>query len=300
MGEVNRVMDYRFWSRKLACVLLSAACLLAPQAHARETLVWLLRDLPPLTIFEGPQKGQGAVDQLLPLLMASLPEYEHSILRVNRARAMQMLHEPGFACDPALLWTAERAKTITYSIPSMGMNSNGLIVRDQDSALLNPFTHQGEVDLGALLAKGDLKLGIIAERSYGTQIDSVLKHAPAEQLTAHYGNDALGSLLQMQRLDRLKLLLGYWPEVRYQASQQGIALQELRFYPVEGNAKYQFIHVACSNTAQGHAAISRINETLRNLRHERLPGFYAAWLDPKMHGEYLEDAKGFFQNPQDQ
>lgn len=56
---------------------------------------------------------------------------------------------------------------------------------------------------------------------------------------------------------------------------------------------YQFIHVACSDTAQGHAAISRINETLRNLRHERLPGFYAAWPDPKMHGEYLEDAKGF-------
>lgn len=293
-------MDYRFWSRKLMYALLSVACLTAPQAQAKEPLVWLLRDLPPLTIFEGPQKGQGAVDRLLPLLMASLPEYDHSILRVNRARGMQMLHEPGFACDPALLWTPERAKSVAYSIPSMGMNSNGLIVRNQDKALLNPFTHQGEVDLGALLAKGDLKLGVIAERSYGALIDGVLKHAPPEQLTAHYGNDALGSLLQMQRLDRLKLLLGYWPEVRYQASQQGIALRDLKFYPVEGNAKYQFIRVACSDNAQGHAAISRINETLRSLRHERLPEFYAAWLDPKMHGEYLEDAKGFFQSPQEQ
>lgn len=37
-------------------------------AHAEDTLIWLLRDLPPITIFEGPQKGQGILDELLPVL----------------------------------------------------------------------------------------------------------------------------------------------------------------------------------------------------------------------------------------
>ena len=67
--------------------------LLPASAWAKETLIWLLRDLPPLTIFEGPKKGQGAVDQLLPMLIEHMPEYDHSILRVNRARGMQMLQE---------------------------------------------------------------------------------------------------------------------------------------------------------------------------------------------------------------
>lgn len=112
-------MDYRFWSRKLACVLLSAACLLAPQVHARETLVWLLRDLPPLTIFEGPQKGQGAADQLLPLLMASLPEYEHSICALQPRAGHANAPRTGLCLRSGYLpWTAERAKTITYPSPA--------------------------------------------------------------------------------------------------------------------------------------------------------------------------------------
>lgn len=60
-------------------------------AHAQDTLIWLLRDLPPLTIFDGPGKGQGALDQLLPLLIERLPDYRHEVLHVNRARGTQML-----------------------------------------------------------------------------------------------------------------------------------------------------------------------------------------------------------------
>lgn len=62
-------------------------------AHAEDTLIWLLRDLPPLTIFEGPGKGQGALDQLLPMLIEHLPEYRHQVLHVNRVRGTQMLRD---------------------------------------------------------------------------------------------------------------------------------------------------------------------------------------------------------------
>src|SRR5476651_994157 len=84
-------------------------------AHAEETLIWLLRDLPPITIFEGPQKGQGALDQLLPILSERLPEYRHTVMHVNRARGIQMLRAASLTCDPSLLWTPERAKYIVFS-----------------------------------------------------------------------------------------------------------------------------------------------------------------------------------------
>ena len=101
--------------RHLPIILCLALTSLAGQAaEARERLLWLVRDLPPFTIFEGPAKGQGVIDQLLPMLITRMPEYDHSIIRVNRARGLQMLQEPSFTCDPTLLWTPERARYVHF------------------------------------------------------------------------------------------------------------------------------------------------------------------------------------------
>lgn len=261
---------------------------------AKERLVWLLRDLPPLTIFEGTRKGEGAVDQMLARLIAQMPEYEHSILRVNRARALQMLQEPNFNCDPTLLWTPERARFIHFSMPSMGTLSNGLIVRRQDAAMVEPFLVDGKVDLKALLDSHAARLGMVAERSYSTPVDILLKAAPAQDLTPHYGNDAVRSLLQMQNLGRLKWLLAYWPEVRYLTQELGQPLDALSFYPIQGVAEYQFIHVGCSDTPLGHEAVQHINQLLLEMREDTLPPLYAEWLDPLTRETYLQDALHFF------
>lgn len=273
-------------------------CLLAMPlaAEAKDTLIWLLRDFPPLTIFDGPQKGLGVIDRFLPLLIASMPEYQHTMFRVNRARGTQMLLEPSFTCDPSLLWSPERAKHITYSIAAYRVLGNGIVIRHADREALAPFIIDNSVDLAQLLAHQKKKLGVVAERSYGQVVDRLLLQAPSNSLSAHYGNDALGSLLQMQRLGRLTALLGYWPEIRYQAQQQGISPDDLEFYAIRGTDKYQTTYIACSDTPQGREAISHINQTLRQLRQNRLVEFYAQWLDPKMRSEYLEDARKFFQN----
>ena len=276
--------------------LLALLWLPNASSEPKETLLWLLRDLPPLSIFEGEQKGQGVIDLLMPQLIASLPEYQQQIVRVNRARGMQMLREPTFVCDPSLIMNKEREQWVTFSITSFRVLSNGLVIRRADHEHLTPFVREGKVDLRALLASGQEKVGVVAERSYGQQVDNLLHAAPADSVNAHHGNDALGSLLQMQRLGRLTSLLGYWPEIRYQALQQGIAPEELEFFGIHGNSKYQSIHVACSDIPEGRQAITAINATIRQLRHNRLIEFYAQWLDPQMRSEYLQDAEHFFQD----
>lgn len=263
-------------------------------ASAKERLVWLLRDLPPLTIVEGSRKNQGAVDQLLAMLIERMPEYDHSIQRVNRARALQMLREPGFNCDPTLLRTPEREQFINFSLSSMGTLSNGLVIRKQDQALVEPFLVEDHVDLKALLASETQKLGMVAERSYSTPIDDILRDAPPANLSPHYGVDAVRSLLQMQHLGRLKWLLGYWPEVRYLSQELGQPLDALTFYPIQGVAEYQFIHVGCSKTALGQEAVAHINQLLLEMRRDVLPPLYAQWLDPQTRDVYLEDARHFF------
>ncbi|VVM74387.1 hypothetical protein PS655_01980 [Pseudomonas fluorescens] len=290
-SHTNRA--HHWWTWRLFGLLF--LLILSTGAQAKPTLIWLLRDLPPLTIFEGPKKGQGVIDQLMPLLIAGMPQYEHTLMRVNRARGLQMLHENPFACDPALLWNKERAQWVAYSIPAIRAVSNGLVVRQQDRSVLEPYLVDGEVDLSALLTAIDRKVGVVAERSYGEFIDNILHQAPSGALTPHYGNDALTNLLSMQRLGRLQVVLGYWPEIRYQARQAQIAEDELEFYPIRGTGKYLSGYVACSDTTQGRQAISEINQLLRTLPHEHLNQLYAAWLDPERQADYLDQARAFFE-----
>lgn len=278
----------------LACLLLST--LAAPQAHARERLLWLVRDLPPFTIFEGAAKGQGVVDQMLPMLIAQMPEYDHSVVRVNRARGIQMLQEPSFTCDPTLLWTPERAAYVTFSKPLLGVMSSGLVVRKQDKALLAPYLEQHQVDLAPLLAHSQLKLGIVAQRSYSAQVDDILRGLPEQALSRHYGTEATASLLQMQQLGRLQIVLGYWPEIRYLIQQQGGAAEDYDFYPIKGVKQYQFLRVGCSNTDLGRQAIARIDKLLPALRRDTLPGLYARWLEPELQSSYLHQAREFFES----
>jgi uncharacterized protein (TIGR02285 family) len=98
----------------------------------------------------------------------------------------------------------------------------------------------------------------------------------------------------MQRLGRLKAVLGYWTEIRYQAAQQGIDPQDLVFYPIKGTARYQRIHIGCSDTPMGREAITHINRELQNIPQETLRQSYANGLDPLMREQYLKDNPRFF------
>ena len=272
------------WAGLIVVALLACAA----ESRGAEKLIWLLRDLAPLTVFDGPKKGQGMIDQLMPALIASMPSYEHVILRVNKARAIQMLKDQPLACDPTLLWSTARAHSIIYSTPITGLHSNGLAIRRENQPLLEPFVHDQELDLLALLNTKTVKLGVIAQRSYGEWIDEQVSHGPQQQLFIHYGSDPLGSLLQMQRVGRVQAVLGYWPEIQSKADQVGLPKDALIFYPVKGAPKYQLIYIGCSDTEQGREAIHTINAVLANLGDNVLNTLKAQWAIPDHTEEYQE------------
>jgi len=295
LKRLRSVFGQRASGRYVLALLVLLSGSAPADAQPKETLMWLLRDLPPLTIFEGPEKGKGVVDQLIPSLIAGMPQYNHTLMRVNRARSLQMLREESFTCDPSLVWSKEREAWMVFSTPVFRIVSNGITVRQDAKRQLEPYLVNGEVDVAALLASGTQKVGAVAGRSYGQLLDAQLTEAPADTVIEHYGNDALGSLLQMQRLGRLIGVMGYWPEIRYLAQQEQIAADQLTFYPARGTDKYITTYIACSNTAQGRRAISEINQVLRTLPHDHLVEAYAKWLDPARRVEYLEETRAFYQ-----
>ena len=261
--------------------MTSALLFWPPVSYASDKLIWLLRDLPPLTVLNGSMQGQGAIDQLMPHLMASMPNYQHTVVRVNRARAIQMLKSSSLACDPALVWNPSRAHSIIYSNPVLTLHSNGLIIRHHDQSLIEPYIHDGAVSLTALLKAQTLKLGVIAQRSYGEWIDTQLSLSPVNQLSIHYGNDAFASLLHMQHAGRIQALLGYWPETWAMARQQGLSPATLSFYPIEGAPTYQTIYAGCTNTPEGQQAILSINKALKTIPNNVLIKFQDQWPEPE-------------------
>ncbi len=271
------------------------AALLCMPSSAQERLLWLVRDLPPFTVFDGPEKGHGVIDQLLPQLIQQMPDYAHSIVRVNRARGLQMLQDKhSLTCDPMLLWTAERARYVRFSTPLLGVQTSGLVLRKENHALVAPYLNGEAVDLQGLLSDRSLRLGVVAERSYGALIDDTLRRLPDASISRHYGTEATANLLQMQSLGRLRLVLGYWPEVRYLIQQQGASPADYEFHPVQGVKPYQFLHVGCSDSPQGQAAMARIDLVVSKLRQTMLPGLYAHWLEHAQQAGYLEHSRRFF------
>lgn len=275
-------------------LILLAAWAGAARAEPREEIIWTVRDMPPFNIMDGPQKGQGIADRMLELVRDSMPQYQHINARVNRARANQMLNGNALACDPGLLWSKERAEIMYFSIPALGLLTNGIMVREHQLVELAPFIQAGEFDLRAFLADGRYTLGTLVERSYGQVIDAELKRANPDRLMVHHGNSASLSLLRMQQHERLTALLGYWPEARYLAENNGIDLEQLRFYSVKGVPTYQLAYITCSKTPQGLKAITAINQELRGLREGRIVDLYARWLDEPTRVAYLKATKVFF------
>lgn len=67
------------WRGICAGLITSAMFFCTPGALAAEKLIWLVRDLPPMAVHDGPNKDQGIIDRLLPVLIANMPQYEHVI-----------------------------------------------------------------------------------------------------------------------------------------------------------------------------------------------------------------------------
>lgn len=281
----------------LRCLLVLALTLLANLALAAESkprLVWMIRDLPPFNILQGPLKNEGIADNMLRLLQARLPQYNHVLAVANQARAKQMLSSGALICDSGMLKSPEREEIMYFSIITLGLQTNGVMIRRQQEQELAPFIDNGQFDLPAFIATDQYSLGTLVGRSYGPQIDAELAQLKADKLVVHYGIEASRSLLRMQQHGRITAVLGYGPELRYNGELEQMDLDQLSFYPIKGAPPYLMGYVGCSKTPQGLEAIQRINKAVRELRQGEIVQLYANWLDKRSRAAYLEAAKGFF------
>lgn len=258
----------------LCKVVLAIAWLCLPGVFpaaeaAADAVTWMHADFPPLRIVEGPYAGQGPSDMIHDLMRREMPDLDHHVLTANLSRTMNWMQKGEKVLAVGIIPNPERDAIMQYSMPCVLVPPVCLVVRAGDA----DGGQGGRIALGEFVARK--VLGVAVDRSYGPEVDAVLRTAPdPSRIVAHTGSNLLGSLLDMLLLGRVDGVLAYPLEATYVARMRGreggIALVPLKdaLVPVVGR-------VAAPRTAWGTDMIGRVNAVLE--RHRNTPEYRRAF-----------------------
>jgi uncharacterized protein (TIGR02285 family) len=268
--------------RRLTAAAALAGCL-GPACAADPEITWYHFNLPPLYILDGPQKGEGIVDQaLFKHLIPGMPGYQHKVIEAPLQRLEQMIKIQPNACALGLLKNPEREQIMHFSAPFLAQIPPGVLLRRSDTERVKPYLDaNGKLSLAKLLADGGMTVGISSARSYGATIDSLLNpYKGKPNLVVNATPSPVRSLLQMTVLGRIDAVPGFPYEAAYYGIDTGDGDKALRFYPLSEQPDYILGYAACSRSEFGAAAIRKIDAAL----HQRgvldvIAGYYETWLD---------------------
>ncbi len=258
----------------LCNVVLVILCLGLPGASlaaeaAADAVTWMHADFPPLRIVEGPYAGQGPSDMIHDLMRREMPDLDHHVLTANLSRTMNWMKQGEKVLAVGIIPNPERDAIMQYSMPCVLVPPACLVVRAGSAGV----GQGGRVSLRDFVS-GKI-LGVAVDRSYGPEVDAVLRTAPdPSRIVAHTGSNLLGSLLDMLQRGRVDGVLAFPFEATYVARMKGsenafsiVPLSEA-LVPVVGR-------VAAPRTAWGTEMIGRVNAVLE--RHRNTPEYRRAF-----------------------
>lgn len=260
----------------------------APSARAGELVTWMHADFPPLRIVDGPFAGQGPSDMIHDLMRREMPDLEHRVLTANLSRTLNSMRRGEKALAVGIIPGPDRDGIMRYSMPCVMVPPACLVVRADDPA---NGAGRGRISLREFVAARTI--GVAADRSYGREVDEVLRTAsdPARVVVSS-GPRLFDNLMEMLLLGRVDGVLAYPFEAVYVARMKGkadrIALAPLReaMLPVVGC-------IAAPRTPWGERMIERVDEVLlrRRADHE-----YRAAFERWLTQEGVEGYRAMYEN----
>ncbi|GAB7022361.1 TIGR02285 family protein [Salidesulfovibrio brasiliensis] len=261
------------------------------QGWTKDKVTWLVSNFPPIHIAEGSFSGKGYGDYVTDLLIENLPEYKHEKIQSNFIRSLEMLKQKERVVHPALLKRADREKYILFSIPTYVHFPSGLLILKNHLKLFEPFMDsEGRVSLEDILVHSQMKVGVAAERAYGSSIDELLlKYRGHANIVISHKVYLLADIIAMLLSQRLDCALGYPEEGRFVARTMNRD-EDLIWLPVQGMPEYVLSYVGFPDDEWGKVLAERVNAILR--KHRNTSEFHAAyeyWLDRASVKRYREN-----------
>lgn len=234
-----------------------AAALLVPAAQARDTMTWLMPDIPPASMPVDGKPTTGIADQIVLYLSAHWPEAEHRFVYANPKRTWLMIERGERACVVAALRNAERDK-LAYFVNTNLVPPLQLVVQESTLAKL-PLNAHGEADMQKLLASG-LRGIVVERRSYGAAVDELLARRPANsRLETTSVGDYGRNVLKLVSHGRADYTLDYDYALQY-ASRSEPEIGALKTVPIAQNNKPMLGGIACPRNAWGMATVKHIDQ----------------------------------------
>lgn len=263
----------RLLSRLVACLawaaLMPAEAQIQPQSDP-QTIRWLLLDFVPYHMVDGPNKGTGLRDQYLHALTKRMPEYQHQLEVSSTERIFQFMQAGQPVCTLSMLKVPERESYTVFGNDAFFMQLPPVLIVRRGYVPPGGWKKRpgGEVSLTELLRSGEVRLGTLPKRRFGSGLDEALRQARAarpEQVLDFGEYGVLAGLLHTLGRRRFDVTLGYAIEVEQLRKTQA-ELGDFEYLPLVEAPGLITTHPSCSRTPWGKQVIQTI---------DRLPGMEA-------------------------
>lgn len=221
----------------------------------------MVLDFPPWMILDGPDKGTGTFNHILPIVQRSLPEYEHVTERMNWARFWHEIENNKNLCYTFGLKSAKRDKLVYYSAPiTLGL-PNAVVMKKETAQLVGNPTSYSIIDL---LKEEKIKGYVEKNRSFTNKVDSLMKiHEGGSNLKrVPESSESLTKMVITGRIDYTidyPIVASYYEKIlNAQGSLVSIPISEME--PVT------YIYMNCTKNEWGRKVIEKWDEELMKIK----------------------------------
>jgi uncharacterized protein (TIGR02285 family) len=264
---------------KSALALLASALLIASSGIAQQVnrspqaITWVVIDLPPFSIVEGPLAGVGITQKTVDLFKAKLPDYTHIDLQAPIGRRETLAERGENICSGSVINTPDRQARWIFS-------------KDIFPFLPARFFVRTDIDLKGLtqISAREInrfdRIGVENHRAQGAVIDALIADIADDRKTSVPN---LNTALAMFRSHRIDGFFGFAHEVTYLARDQGdlsyVSLPVRGAVPIAGG-------LACAKSEWGRATIDRIDHLVDEQMIRLASDFYLEWIDAQGRADY--------------
>lgn len=242
----------------------TAGACLAQATPPPPEVQWLVYELPPLYITQGPRQGQGVLDRLLrEVLIPRLPGLKHQIVALPPKRLEASLQQLPNACVLGMLKNADRETYLHFSRPFPINAAPALMVRRADAERWRGLLDaQGRLSLKAWLQRPETRFGLAEGRAYGATLDALLDAQPDGRVSKVTSKNPTLNLMQMLQRGRIDGLLVLPFEPRQLAAEATLDLAEVQVLPLQEQGPTREGHVACARSPLGAQVVKQAEDVL--------------------------------------
>lgn len=232
---------------------------------AKDKLTWLITHWPPIMELDEAKENiiGGQYGEQLKLLQADLHDYQHVNKEMKWNRFWNIVKKGEHVCNSVAYKNDARVEFTEFSIPITIILPNHIIMKNETAKMLgNPKS----LSLVELMQNKQLKGGVLANRSYSSDIDTLLKkHEKGSNISRHVIDEE--SSIKMLYNKRMDYILEYPFAVNHMVDKYIPDYKgAFTYIPIKEIAKFSYVYVACPKNEWGKTLVGKINESLKKLR----------------------------------